>query len=98
MSQRPVAGRIPESESLIHPVENETGAGHSHGSPEKPLLSTGELPLKLTEQPLERGCIKVRGTSRTHQSKFQGGPRADGEGIIGSALCREMETKRQVSE
>jgi len=98
MSHRPDAGRIPESESLIYLVEDETGAGHSHGSPEKPLLSTGELPPKLTEQPPERGCIKVRGTSRTHQSKFQGGPRADGEGIIGSALCREMETTRQVSE
>lgn len=98
MSQRPDAGRIPESESLIHQVGDETGAGHSHGSPEKPLLSTGELPAKLAEQPPKRGCIKVKGTSRNHQSKFQGGPRADGEGMIGSALCREMETIRQVSE
>lgn len=98
MSQRPDAGRIPESESLIHQVGDETGAGHSHGSPEKTLLSTGELPPKLAEQLPERGCIKVRGTSRNHQRKFQGGPRADGERIIGSALCREMEITRQVSE
>ena len=33
-----------------------------------------------------------------HQSKFQGGPRADGEGIIGSALCREMNGDKQTGQ
>lgn len=75
---------------------DETGAGRPHSSQENLLLLAGELPESWLSSP--QGGIKVRGPPRSLQSKFQGGLRLKEEGIIGSALWREIDGDKSASE